>query len=103
MLLLARLLLNGVLRLPSEAKKTRYEDDIPVNEREKEKTVLSCQELGPLMGVTRQTVRNWIDKGDIRALHNGRRFQIPVEEALRILQHYELPVPEWLENSHPSL
>jgi excisionase family DNA binding protein len=68
-----------------------------------EKASLSCQELGPLMGVTRQTIRNWIDNGDIRALHNGRKFEIPVDEALRILQHYELPVPEWLRNGHAAL
>jgi excisionase family DNA binding protein len=73
-----------------------------VQKRKKEKTSLSCQELGPLMGVTRQTIRNWIDKGDIRALHNGRKFEIPADEALRILQHYELPVPNWLRNGHPS-
>ena len=49
------------------------------------------------MGVSRQTIRNWIDKGDIQALYNGRKFEIPFDEALRILRHYELPVPAWLK------
>jgi len=68
--------------------------------QEKNRTALSCQELGQLMGVTRQTIRNWIDKGDIRALFNGRKFEIPCDEVLRILRYYELPIPRWLEEGH---
>ena len=57
---------------------------------------VSTQELGALLGVTRQTVRNWIKKGEIKAFHIGQNLKIPVQEALRILMFYELPVPDWL-------
>ncbi len=64
---------------------------------------LSAQQLAPLMGVTRQTIRNWINNGDIRAHHAGRSFRIPVSEALRILHHYDLPVPDWLTDTGHAL
>jgi len=57
---------------------------------------VSTQELGALLGVTRQTVRNWIKKGEIKAFHIGQNLKIPVQEAVRILLFYELPVPDWL-------
>ena len=57
---------------------------------------VSTQELGALLGVTRQTVRNWIKKGEIKAFHIGQNLKIPVQEAVRILMFYELPVPDWL-------
>lgn len=56
---------------------------------------LSTQELGLLLGVTRQTIRNWINKGEIRAFHIGQNFKISVKEASRILMSYGLPVPDW--------
>ncbi len=62
------------------------------------KKFLSTKELGSLLGVTRQTVRNWIKKGEIKAFHIGQNLKIPVEEALRIILHYELPVPDWLKD-----
>jgi excisionase family DNA binding protein len=52
--------------------------------------------LGALLGVTRQTVRNWIKKGEIKAFHIGQNLKIPAQEAVRILMFYELPVPDWL-------
>jgi len=62
------------------------------------KKFLSTKELGSLLGVTRQTVRNWIKKGEIKAFHIGQNLKIPVEEALRVILHYELPVPDWLKD-----
>ncbi len=59
---------------------------------------LSLQELALLMGLSRQTIRNWIDKGDIRADQTGRKFNIPVNEAIRILERFGLPVPDWLKD-----
>ena len=59
---------------------------------------MSTEELGSLLGVTRQTVRNWIKKGDIKAFHIGQNLKIPVEEVLRVMSRYELPVPDWLKN-----
>jgi excisionase family DNA binding protein len=58
---------------------------------------VSAQELAPLMGVTHQTIRNWILRGDIRVHRIGHRSKIPVNEALRIPQHYGFPVPGWLK------
>ena len=57
---------------------------------------LSTQELGTLLGVTRQTIRNWIKRGEVRAFHIGQILKIPIEEAVRILTLYGLPVPEGL-------
>jgi len=59
---------------------------------------VSTRELGALLGVTRQTIRNWIKKGHIRAYHIGQSLKVPVQEAVRILVQYELPIPEWLKN-----
>jgi excisionase family DNA binding protein len=57
---------------------------------------LSTQELGSLLGVTRQTIRNWIKKGDVKAFHIGQNLKIPASEAVRILMQCGLPVPSWL-------
>jgi excisionase family DNA binding protein len=62
------------------------------------RTFLSTQDLASLLGVTRQTIRNWIKSGQIRAYHIGQNLKIPVPEAQRILKHYALPVPGWLES-----
>ena len=64
--------------------------------REMNHRFVSTLELGALLGVTRQTVRNWIKKGEIKAFHIGQNLKIPVQEAVRILRFYELPVPDWL-------
>jgi len=61
------------------------------------RTFLSTQDLASLLGVTRQTIRNWIKRGHISAYHIGQNLKIPVPEAQRILRHYALPVPDWLE------
>ncbi len=57
---------------------------------------MSTQELGALLGVTRQTIRNWIKKGDIQAFHIGQSLKVSVQEATRILGFYELPIPDWM-------
>ncbi len=59
---------------------------------------LSTQDLASLLGVTRQTIRNWIKNGQIKAYHIGQNLKIPMAEAQRILRHYALPVPDWLED-----
>jgi len=63
---------------------------------------LSTHELGTLLGVTRQTIRNWIKRGEVRAFHLGHNLKIPGEEAVRILTFYGLPVPEELPGSNAS-
>jgi excisionase family DNA binding protein len=67
------------------------------------KQFLSAQELALLMGLSRQTIRNWIDKGDIRAHRMGHNLKIPVHEVLRLLRHFGLPVPGWLKDWHSRL
>ncbi len=64
---------------------------------QKKKEYLSPQQLGPLMGVSRQTIRNWIGNGDIDAFQIGRNWKIPSHEVLRMLRHYGLPIPDWLK------
>jgi excisionase family DNA binding protein len=58
---------------------------------------LSTQEVGALLGVTRQTIRNWIRKDHVKAFHIGQNLKISPQEAIRIMQYYELPVPDWLK------
>ena len=64
--------------------------------KQTENKFVSTRELGELLGVTRQTVRNWIKKGDIKAFHIGQNLKIPAQEAVRILMFYGVPVPSWL-------
>ncbi len=58
---------------------------------------LSTQEVGSLLGVTRQTIRNWIRKDHVRAFHIGQNLKISPQEAVRIMEYYQLPVPDWLQ------
>jgi excisionase family DNA binding protein len=62
------------------------------------KKFISTQELGNLLGVTRQTVRNWVVRGQIRAFKIGQNLKIPKEEAVRILSACEQPIPDWLRS-----
>ncbi len=67
------------------------------------KRFVSTQQLGDLLGVTRQTIRNWCIKGEIQAFKIGQSLKIPRTEAIRVLKGYRLPVPVWLafENDPP--
>ncbi|MBW2109344.1 MAG: helix-turn-helix domain-containing protein [Deltaproteobacteria bacterium] len=65
--------------------------------KDSEQPFLSTRQMGTLLGVTRQTIRNWINKGHIRAFHVGQNYKIPAREAGRLLTGYGLPVPDWLE------
>ena len=60
------------------------------------KRFVSTQQLGDLLGVTRQTIRNWCVKGEIQAFKIGQSLKIPRTEAIRVLKGYHLPVPAWL-------
>ncbi len=59
---------------------------------------ISTTELGELLGVTRQTIRNWFLNGQIKAHKIGKNIKIPIEEAVRLLERYDQPVPIWLKN-----
>jgi excisionase family DNA binding protein len=60
------------------------------------KRFISTRQLGDLLGVTRQTIRNWCVKGEVQAFKIGQSLKIPRTEAVRILEGYRLPVPAWL-------
>jgi excisionase family DNA binding protein len=68
----------------------------------REKNFLSTAELGILLGVTRQTVRNWFLKGQIKAYRIGQNIKIPKAEALRILERFDQPIPRWLGTDDPN-
>ncbi len=42
-------------------------------------------EVAQLIGVTDQTIRNWIREGKIKAQRFGRPHLIPIEEVARLL------------------
>jgi excisionase family DNA binding protein len=42
-------------------------------------------EVASLLGVTEQTIRNWIREGKIKSRRFGRPHLIPIEEAARLL------------------
>jgi len=62
------------------------------------KRFVSTQQLGDLLGVTRQTIRNWCVRGEIQAFKIGQNLKIPRQEAIRVLRGYQLPVPAWLSD-----
>jgi len=43
------------------------------------------EEVAALMGVTEQTIRNWIREGKIKAQRFGRPHLIPIGEVARLL------------------
>jgi excisionase family DNA binding protein len=60
------------------------------------KRFVSTKEIGPLLGVSPRTIRNWVKRGDIKAHKIGHCFKITRREAVRILRRYEQPIPkEW--------
>lgn len=67
----------------------------------RETKFLSTKELGLLLGVTRQTIRNWFIKGQIKAYRIGQNIKIPRSEVVRILERFEQPIPEWLGSERP--
>ena len=64
--------------------------------RTKEKRFISTMEMGPLLGVSPRTIRNWINGGQIKGYKIGHSLKISKEEAVRILRRYEQSIPdEW--------
>lgn len=61
---------------------------------------VSTNEMGPLLGVSPRTIRNWIKNGEIRGHKIGHHLKITREEAIRVLRRYEQPIPsKWKGNS----
>jgi len=49
------------------------------------KQFFRVDEVAQLLGVTPQTVRNWIREGKITAIRFGRPHLIPIDEVARLL------------------
>ncbi len=57
---------------------------------------VSTKEMGPLLGVSPRTIRNWINSGRIKGYKIGHHIKISKEEAVRVLRHYDQSVPvDW--------
>ena len=54
-------------------------------------------EVARLLGVTEQTVRNWIREGKIKAQRFGRPHLIPISEAARLLSKTQAETMALLE------
>ena len=63
--------------------------------RSEAKRFISTNEMGPLLGVSPRTIRNWIKNGDIKGHKIGHNLKITKKEAIRILRRYEQPIPHW--------
>src|SRR4051794_36883748 len=57
------------------------------------------EEVAELLGVTPQTIRNWIREGKIRAQRFGRPHLIPVDEVARLLNKTPQEVIRLLKES----
>lgn len=57
------------------------------------------EEVARLVGVTDQTIRNWIREGKIKAQRFGRPHLIPVEEVARLLEKTPEEVARLLEKA----
>jgi len=47
---------------------------------------LSTQQVAAKLGVTRETVRRWCERGEMRAMRPGRHYRIPYTEVERRLE-----------------
>ncbi len=61
-----------------------------------EKTFFSTPELAQWLGVFHTTIRRWVEQGKIKGIRVGRNYKIPVEEAIRVLDEHDIPLPEIL-------
>jgi excisionase family DNA binding protein/PAS domain S-box-containing protein len=61
-----------------------------------EKAFFSTPELAQWLGVFHTTIRRWVEQGKIKGIRVGRNYKIPVEEAIRVLDEHDIPLPEIL-------
>lgn len=61
-----------------------------------EKAFFSTPELARWLGVFHTTIRRWVEQGKIKAIRVGRNYKIPAQEAIRVLDDHEIPLPEIL-------
>ena len=62
------------------------------------KNLFSTPEVARFLGVFHTTIRRWIEQGKIKGIRVGRNYKIHVDEVIRILDDYNLPLPEQLLN-----
>ena len=60
-------------------------------------------DVAPLLGVTEQTLRNWIREGKIAAKRFGRPHLIPLGEIARLLDRTPDEVAKLLEPNEPDI
>jgi len=61
-----------------------------------EKAFFSTPELARWLGVFHTTIRRWVEQGKIKGIRVGRNYKIPAEEAIRVLDDHDIPLPEIL-------
>ena len=61
-----------------------------------EKAFFSTPELAQWLGVFHTTIRRWVEQGKIKGIRVGRNYKIPVDEAIRVLDEHNIPLPEIL-------
>jgi excisionase family DNA binding protein/PAS domain S-box-containing protein len=61
-----------------------------------EKAFFSTPQLAQWLGVFHTTIRRWVEQGKIKGIRVGRNYKIPVEEAIRVLDEHDIPLPEIL-------
>ncbi|MDY6837530.1 MAG: helix-turn-helix domain-containing protein [Thermodesulfobacteriota bacterium] len=68
-----------------------------MNTRQRLRKFVSTGEIAEMLEVSPRTIRNWINKGDIKAYKIGQNLKIPAAEVVQMLQRYDQPIPEWLK------
>ena len=61
-----------------------------------EKAFFSTPQLAQWLGVFHTTIRRWVEQGKIKGIRVGRNYKIPVDEAIRVLDEHNIPLPEML-------
>ena len=61
-----------------------------------EKAFFSTPQLAQWLGVFHTTIRRWVEQGKIKGIRVGRNYKIPVDEAIRVLDEHNIPLPEIL-------
>ena len=66
------------------------------------RTVLTTSQVARICQVAPRTVQKWFDKNFIRGyrLPASRDRRIPVEELIRFMQEYNIPLPEAFAREH---
>jgi two-component system, OmpR family, response regulator len=68
-----------------------------MDDRAQAKENYTPQEVGVLLGVHHNTIKNWIRSGEVRAFTTvGGHFRVPRREVARLVSDRGLPVPEEL-------